>query len=264
MSGKDQKTELSEELRFLEDNYLSQPPIIREEDLEEINRLRGALGMRLVDAQLQEIGAPKKPAPQAAAAAEEAAVAVDKHLEARQIYQRYLAKKAELELHQAHADRIVKATEGRGMTPVLPLATMGTDGGPLLCDVCEKPIPLEGGGYHGVSAHVAWDRNPKRDASWKSWILGGLVIELETNGTIRIYHGYPNQRGACCGKATAESDRARAAFDFSARLQKKRVVAPFVKEELLPGGSDRDQRNMIHKILDLLYGFDPGYGINLP
>ena len=78
------------------------------------------------------------------------------HSAARAIYQAYLQKVEELEVHRAYAERVAKATAGGGQTPVRPLATMGTGGGPLLCDYCRKPIVLEGGAFHGVTADVAW------------------------------------------------------------------------------------------------------------
>src|SRR5262249_13686548 len=146
--------------------------------LREINHIRSQLGMPPVDARLNEIGAAvedePKPGPEE----------VQDHTEAREIYQAYLKKIDELELHRAYAEQVANATAGRGQTPVRPLATLGTNGGPLLCDHCGKPIVLEGGRFHGVAADAAWERNPSDD--WTSWILGGMVVEIRCNGTLRI------------------------------------------------------------------------------
>ncbi len=76
------------------------------------------------------------------------------------MYQDYLARAAVLERHRRYAADVEKATSGSGETPVQPLATMGKNGGPLLCDVCSKPMILEGGAFQGVYADEAWRRNP--------------------------------------------------------------------------------------------------------
>src|SRR5579883_494278 len=120
--------ELLGKLQILEEDYVNQPLVVQQVDLREINRLRSQLGMPLVDARLKTIGAGEeeakptpKPKPQK----------VLDHTEARGIYQAYLKKIEELEVHRAYAERVAKATGGPGQTPVRPLATMGTDGGPL-------------------------------------------------------------------------------------------------------------------------------------
>ena len=255
---------LRDELKFLEDNYLTQPPVIRAEDLEEINRLRGLLGMRMVDDQLIEIAGEKdRPAPPVSPAPKPEETS-DQHAQARVIYQQYLQKQKELDRHREYADKVVKATSGHGMTPVLPLAKMGTKGGPLLCDYCEKPILLEGGKYHGKNADVAWREHPNPTNSWTSWILGGMVVELDTNHTLRIYHGYPNQGHSCCGKAGAADDKARREFSSDRWKENKKIVVAFVKEELLPKADEKEQRKLIDQILSTLFGYDPGFGINRP
>src|SRR6185312_17136902 len=98
------------------------------------------------------------------------------------------ARSAVLERNRRFASDVVRATSGDGQTPVEPLATMGRHGGPLLCDVCAAPMILEGGGFHGVNADRAWEQNPHE--GWVSWIAGGMVVRIETNGTLRIFHGY--------------------------------------------------------------------------
>src|SRR5262249_37726021 len=153
--------------------------VAQQADLREINRIRSQLGLPLVDAHLKKIGAAaeEEAKPEPEEAKPKPAVTQD-HTEAREIYQAYLKKREELEAHQSYAERVVEATEGHGQTPVRPLATMGTNGGPLLCDHCGKPLVLEGGPFHGVAADAAWRQNPSDD--WTSWILGGMLVEIQT------------------------------------------------------------------------------------
>ena len=110
----------------------------------------------------------------------------DPHAEAKAMYQEYLARAAVLERYRRYASAVAKATSNPGMTPVEPLATMGKGGGPLLCDVCSKPMILEGGAYQGVYADEAWRKNPK--PGWTSWISGGMVVRIESNGTLRVFN----------------------------------------------------------------------------
>jgi hypothetical protein len=188
--------------------------------------------------------------------------AVPDHTEAREIYQAYLRKVEELEAHRAYAVRVVDATGGHGQTPVRPLATMGNNGGPLLCDHCGKPIVLEGGRFHGVNADVAWAQSHRGD--WVSWILGGLVVELQTNGTLRIYHGYPGRADKqCCNVARREAEKARAAFKSTKGAEKRDLVLAFLEQEFptMPGDERQD---LVTKILETLYAYDPGLGVNRP
>lgn len=254
--------ELLQKLQFLEEDYLSQPPAVQQTDLQEINKIRSRLGMPLVDAQLRQIGAPveeeveEEPQPEP----EE----VPDHSEAQEIYKAYLKKKEELELHQAYADKVAKATAGAGMTPVRPLAVMGTDGGALLCDYCKKPIVLEGGNYHGVTADVAWKRTKNPPDNWRSYILGGMVVEIETNGTLRIYHGYPGHgSNYCCNIAAREDEQARSEFDASKRIQKRPMVSAFVEAEF-PEMTREERLVLVNDILDTMYKYDPGIGVNRP
>jgi hypothetical protein len=187
---------------------------------------------------------------------------VEDHTEAREIYQAYLKKIEVLEAHRAYADQVAEATAGRGQTPVRPLATMGTNGGPLLCDHCGKPIVLEGGRFHGVAADVAWKKNPSDN--WTSWILGGMVVEIQTNGTLRIYHGYPGRNDKhCCNVASREGEKARAAFDSSKRSEKTDMLLAFLEHEF-PDMAGEEHLDLLNKILDTMYSYDPGLGINRP
>jgi hypothetical protein len=234
-----------------------------------INELREKLGMPLVDEQLREQPATSQAsAPSSGSSArstgKSSAEAIDPHREARALYLRYQTKRAELQRYRDYADRVADATEGAGMTPVMPLATMGENNGPLLCDYCRKPIVLEGGQFHGKTADVAYKAHPNPTDDWVSWILGGMVVEIQTNQTLRIYHGYPRQRDACCSKAAREDEKARAAFDGRQWFIKEPIMAAFVEQELLPEGSERERRDLTAEILDVLFAYDPGLGVNRP
>jgi hypothetical protein len=251
--------DLLRKLRSLEEDYTGMPPVVQLADLQEINQIRSQLGMPLVDARLKEIAT--------AAVEEDVEEAwpepgeVQDHTEAREIYRAYLKKIEELELHWAYADQVARATEGHGQTPVRPLATMGTNGGPLLCDHCGKPIVLEGGRFHGMFADAAWKMKPR--SNWTSWILGGMVVEIQTNGTLRIYHGYPHNDKYCCNIASREHDKTRAAFDSSKRSEKSPVILAFIEQEF--SGMTRDEQiDLLNNVLDTMYDYDPGIGINRP
>ncbi len=182
------------------------------------------------------------------------------HSAARAIYHRYLARAAELAPHRAYARRIVTATAGGGMTPVMPFAVMGCGGGPLLCDHCRKPIPLEGGLYNNVPAPDAWQLNPVRSAAWVSYIKGGVVVEIASNGTLRIYHGYQG-RGSCCDVAKRATDAADAAH--TTRYPDLTALTRFLRHEF-PDRTDAEHCATINEILNTLYLFDPGLGVNRP
>jgi hypothetical protein len=184
----------------------------------------------------------------------------DQHAAAKAMYQEYLARKQVLERLRRYADDVAKATSGTGQTPVEPLATMNK-GGPLLCDVCRKPMILEGGGFQGVYADEAWRRNPK--SGWVSWISGGMVVRIETNGTLRIYHGYPNRSG-CVQKADRADERARDAFRANAETHdasgKLELLAAYFKAELPENNND----GVLTDIYKVLLVYDPGLGVNSP
>lgn len=249
---------LLRKLRSLEEDYAGQPVIAQHADLKEINQIRAQLGLPPVDARLKEIGV-------AVVVKEEAPpepVAAPDYTEAEAIYQAYLKKTEELEPHRAYAEQVAIATAGAGQTPVRPLATMGTGGGPLLCDKCHKPIVLEGGSFHGKTADVAWKKNPKDN--WTSWILGGMVVEIETNGTLRIYHGYPGGRAEdCCNVASRESQKARAAFGSSKGYEKECMMLAFLQHRF-PVMLEDDRMDLLKKILRTVFSYDPGVGINRP
>jgi hypothetical protein len=139
---------------------------------------------------------------------------------------------------------------------------MGTGGGPLLCDHCGKPIVLEGGQFHGVNADVAWSRNPR--GNWNSFILGGMVVEIQSNGTLRIYHGYPGRDDKqCCNAASREDRKARDNFEsgWSPELQDRMIA--FLEHEF-PDKTRNERLALLSKIRDTMYSYDPGIGVNRP
>ena len=185
----------------------------------------------------------------------------DKHAEAKAIYAEYLKRAKVLERLRRYADDVAKATSGPGQTPVEPLATMGKNGGPLLCDVCKKPMILEGAPFHGVLADEGWRRNPRK--GWASWISGGMVVRIETNGTLRIYHGYPGRSG-CVQKADKAEEKERAEFkerneamNVSAKLG---LLRAYFKAEM----PDKNNDAVLSDIYKVLFVYDPGLGINSP
>src|SRR5262245_5476157 len=252
--------ELLHKLQLLEEDYMGQPTVVQQADLREINQIRSQLGMPLVDARLNTIAdAVKEDAEEEARPEPEEVL---DHTEAREVYQAYLKKIEELEVQRAYAEQVARATAGHGQTPVRPLATMGTNGGPLLCDHCGKPIVLEGGKFHGVAADAAWKRNPSD--SWTSWILGGMVVQIQTNGTLRIYHGYPGRaNNHCCNVASQEDKKAREKFRSGKGSEKLNMILAFLEHEF-PDRTGEEHYDLLSKILDTMYAYDPGIGINRP
>lgn len=185
----------------------------------------------------------------------------DEHAEARALYRDYLARSTALERLRRHASAVTDATSGSGQTPVEPLATMGNNGGPLLCDVCKKPMILEGGAFNGVNADDAWRQNPT--PGWTSWISGGMVLRVETNGTLRVFHGYPNRSGCVLRGDDGDGERRR---EFAARMktidvpQKLKLLKAYLAAEL----PERDNDDVLTDIYKVLFTYDPGSGVNAP
>jgi hypothetical protein len=183
----------------------------------------------------------------------------DKHAAAKAMYQDYLARSPVLERNRRLAADVATATSGSGQTPVEPLATMGKNGGPLLCDVCRKPMILEGGGYQGVYADEAWRRNPEK--GWLSYISHGIVVRIETNRTLRIYHGYLGRSG-CVLTADQADKKARAEFrarsNSDASMAKLDLISAYFKAEL----PEHDNDAVLTDIYQVLFDYDPGLGIN--
>lgn len=183
----------------------------------------------------------------------------DPHAKARALYAEYLARAKRLDSARRHAAEVAKATAGANQTPVAPLATMGPGGKALLCDVCEKPMILEGGAYQGVYADEAWRRNPQ--PGWESWISGGMVVRIESNGTLRIYHGYPGRSG-CVVTADKQDKQTRA--DYKARrnddanMATLDLIAAYLKAELPAQNND----GVLTDIYRVLFDYDPGLGVN--
>lgn len=182
----------------------------------------------------------------------------DRHQAARDLYQRYQSRAERLSVLRKHAQSVIAATGGSSKTPVEPLATMGTGGGPLLCDVCKKPMVLEGGGYQGVYADAAWKNNPTQ--GWVSYISGGMLLVTESNGTLRVYHGHPHGDG-CVGAGDKLLDAARAAYtkpeDAMEQLDR---LEEYLREE----GPACDIDAVLSDVHKTMLKFDPGDGVNVP
>lgn len=241
------------ELNLLQDGYFDEPLWVRKKELEKINLIRAQLGLILVDKDLN----PTQPVVQEQTAVSEPKQTkiVDPHQEARAIYQTYLEKEEILNKHREYCRQVVRETQPRqGRTPIRPLATMGTGGGPLLCDHCQEPIPLEGGSFQGVSARNAWDRG----ARGYSYISGGVSFMEQTNGTLRVYHDY----GKKCSRAAEQLDQLarKEAPKTSWSYATQQKVLAFL-QEILP---HEDHRWLLNKIRMSLYDYDPGIGINRP
>lgn len=185
------------------------------------------------------------------------------HTEAKAIYEAYLVKAAELKRYQEYATMVAKATHGLSMTPVQPLATLGTDGGPLRCDHCLRPMILEGGQFHGVYVDEAWKRaSPTvNQIRWLSYIKGGMVVYIAENETLRIYHGYERNPNDCCSVAIREL---RAASDsFVKDTSKGKLINHFLEDEFQD--MDMKERNRLFSdIFRVMFSFDPGLGVNRP
>lgn len=186
----------------------------------------------------------------------------ENHDEARQIYRAYDEKKQRMLAHLDYAKRVAKATDDSiGKTPVRPLATMGCGGGPLLCDHCLKPIILESVPVYNVPADEAWARHPElHDKNWVSYIKGGLIVYIAENGTLRIYHGY--SRPTDCD--TLDIGRIRAASDaFVSDRSKANIIWKFIEAEF-PSYSDKEKNELLSDIMNVMYSYDPGIGVNHP
>ena len=185
----------------------------------------------------------------------------DEHAAAKAIYQEFLARSAVLERRRRYASQVAEATSGSGQTPVEPLATMGKGGGPLLCDVCRKPMILEGGAFNRVYADEAWRKNPV--VGWRSWISGGMVVRIETNGTLRIFHGYPGRSG-CVQTADRNDEKLKAEFRAKAKTMdtpgKLELLSAYFKAEL----PDKNNDAFLTEIYKVLFVYDPGLGVNEP
>lgn len=247
---------LVKRLSILEADYFGQPPFLQRKDLQKINSLREQLGMPQVDYELKVIVAEEDDFFESEVKA--APIIVDPFKEVRPIYQHYLDKAEELKPYQLHCKKLVRAMAPvGGQTPVMPLATMGPNGGPMLCDACGKQIPLEGGRFHGVSAGAAWNADAKD--KWYSYILGGVTYMIEANNTFRLLHGY--ESGGCFrvyDKKIMSSTRPD--FVITSNIRNK-LTQLLIEEE---GFAPDSAKEFTDKILRTLSQRDIGFGINTP
>jgi hypothetical protein len=222
--------------------------------LERINCLRSQYGHPTVDHQLRPIKVDTK-------------VKTEKpkldHSFAITVYEEYLRFTETLSVYQDYARLICKATDGVGMTPVMPLATMGKNGGALLCDHCRKPLILEGGAYNRVPVDTAWARNPERGPQWKSYISGGCVFHIESNGTVRVYHGHPNNPRECYEVHREKEAQREREFKIDVPKGLFAKLTAYLTEQN-PTWSEYEVNKEVNKVINTLYNYDPGLGINQP
>lgn len=253
---------LEHELELLVQDYFDSPAFAQRNSLQRINAIRANLGMPMVDNLLREVDSlSRKPLPKPKVQAKPANLE-----EMQRLYDSFLAKKKELEIHQRYATDVAKATHGSGMTPVEPLATMGCNGGPLLCDVCGKPMILEGGKFNRVYADKAWaDQSPTLRINWVSYISGGMVVEIQSNGTLRIYHGHlGNHMSECSAKAQKENERKE--HEANAQEIKQRMcksVTEYIRYQF-PELNQNEWCALVNEVLNTMFNYDPGIGINRP
>lgn len=248
-------TDAANLLQVLERDFPNSPPVARKGDLAEINAVRRSMGKPEVAAE-DLLPRPK------AVVRKTAPKPVRDHSAARAVYQTYLRRAAELEPHRRYADAVARATGGPGQTPVMPLATMGCGGGPLLCDHCGNPMILEGGRWDRIYADKAWASSGK-DPAWKSWIKGGMVVEVVGNGTLRIYHGYPGRTEGCCNEALAQRHRAEAAHGPTLTDEVRTALYHFLADEF-PLWTDRERADLFGEVAGAVFDYDPGIGVNRP
>lgn len=244
-------------LRMLEEDFPSTPSFAREAELERINALRTELGMPPARNGADLTKAPPPPAPKPKP--------VRDHTEGRAVYEAYLRRLEELRPHQEYALRVAKATADTqsSMTPVRPLVTLGTNGGPLLCDHCGLPMILEGGQYDKMYADKAWDANPDRKSDWVSYIKGGMVVDRVENGTVRVYHGYTHKPEDCCSVALRKRQKEYSEFTSLMPSDVSNKLWAFLKDEF-PGKTEKELCDIFGKVNSVLFSYDPGLGVNLP
>jgi hypothetical protein len=242
-------TQARERIAELELDLPNTPAMFQADMRKEIIRLREQLGLKVTRTTDVGKAEPKPP----------------NHTQAREWVQAYLTRKAELDLHRAYAQAVAKATDGPSTTPVKPLATMGCNGGPLLCDHCGKPIVLEGGRYQGVPADKAWEMGPPAHIhpdNWKSYIFGGVVIEIVENGTLRVYHGHIGYSDTeCSAKGKAKRDADERAHTPTPLTEITKKLAAYLRDEF-EDLVESDLWRMVNDVISVLFRYDPGIGIN--
>jgi hypothetical protein len=255
-------TKLQQELDFLEEEFFEQPGYLQKKDLVKINKLRAQLGLPSVGSNLRPLVEDEDEDEEI----EEVVIEeIDPHVEARKLYEAFIEREEMMRPHREYCAQLIRATASvGGRTPVMPLAIMGTKGGPLRCDTCNRQFPLEGGQWQGVLAGKAWNHPDRPADPWYMFISGHVTFLQEDNGTFRAYHGYIDR--GCGGKASKEDEKQRAEHRKTTGPvpgHVRKELAAFLQEE--HGVYDATERNiLIQRILNGLFGYDPGIGVNQP
>jgi hypothetical protein len=91
-----------------------------------------------------------------------------------------------------------------------------------------------------------------------------MVVEIQTNGTLRIYHGYPGRDNKhCCNVASRKDKEAREEFESGKRPEKQNMILAFIEDEF-PDMTSEEHYRLLSKIMDTMYSYDPGLGVNRP
>ena len=67
----------------------------------------------------------------------------------------------------------------------------------------------------------------------------------------------------CCNVASREYEKARAEFKSSKGTEKHDIILAFLEHEF-PDMKREETLDLLNKILDTMYSYDPGIGINRP
>ena len=88
--------------------------------------------------------------------------------------------------------------------------------------------------------------------------------QIQVNGTLRIYHGYPGHNDKhCCNVAAQEHKKAQAAFDSGDWSAKADLLLAYFEQEFTHRTSE-ERLALLNDVLDTLYSYDPGFGSNRP
>jgi hypothetical protein len=89
-------------------------------------------------------------------------------------------------------------------------------------------------------------------------------VEVQTNGTLRIYHGYPGRDdNHCCNAAAREDRKAREKFGAGQGAEKQGIILAFLEDEF-PDMPEKERFRLLSRVLDTMYSYDPGIGVNRP
>ncbi len=191
-----------------------------------------------------------------------AAPAVVDYGNSEQVYELYLTKQSELPRRRQYAKKVATAiaiTGEHNQTLVKPLATMGGNGGCLLCDYCGHPIRLEGSTFDNMPVDKAWQLKAKDKDSdkWKAWIKGGMAVVISGNGTLRIYHGYGKDKPNDCDYRRLIKER-----EFVRDNESLQKMWKWLDQQKFKDYPNQVKLNTFNQIVSLMFSYDNGFGVN--